>query len=270
MAIAHWNIRSRWIVRAALCTFGCAMLSSGVRAQDTSSTTTQKGPAQYESVVKGGTVIYVSGNDVVVKMDGTGEVKHFTVPDSQTFTENGKTMNVHQLKVGTHLTQTVTTKTVPTTVKTVRTIDGKVWYVNPPSMVILTLPDGTNKEYKVPKGQMFNIDGTQQSVFHLKKGMTVSATVVTEAPTTVVTQQKLVAGVAPPPPPPPAQPMPDTVDVLLIETSNPAPQPTQTAAAEPTPAALPKTGSEWPLVGLLGLGSLAAGMLTRRIRMALK
>jgi LPXTG-motif cell wall-anchored protein len=179
-------------------------------------------------------------------------------------------MNVHQLKVGTHLTQTVTTKTVPETVKTVRTIDGKVWYVNPPSMVILTLPDGTNKEYKVPKGQMFNIDGKQQSVFHLKKGMNVSATVVTEAPATVVTQNKLVAGVAPPSAPPPAQPMPETVDVLLIETSNPAPQPTQTAAAEPAPKALPKTGSEWPLVGLLGLGSLAAGAFTRRVRMAWK
>ena len=270
MAVPHWNFSSKWIVRAALCTLGCAMLSSGVRAQDTTSTTVQKGPAQYESAVKGGTVVYVSGNDVVIKMDGTGEVKHFSVPDGQTFTEGGKTMNVHQLKVGTHLTQTVTTKTVPETVKTVRTIDGKVWYVNPPSMVILTLPDGTNKEYKVPKGQMFNIDGTQQSVFHLKKGMNVSATVVTEEPATVVTQSKAVAGVAPPPPPPPAQPMPETVGVLLIETSNPAPQPTQTAAAEPAPKALPKTGSEWPLVGLLGLGSLAAGVLTRKVRKAWK
>jgi len=60
------------------------------------------------------------------------------------------------------------------------------------------------------------------------------------------------------------------VDVLLIETSTPVAQPTQTAAKEPAPTALPKTGSEWPLVGLLGFGSLAAGMLTRRIRLALK
>jgi LPXTG-motif cell wall-anchored protein len=213
--------------------------------------------------------VYASGNDVVVKGDN-GVVKHFTVPDSQTFNVDGQQVNVHQLKVGTHVTQTITTKTVPETVKTVRTVEGKVWYVNAPSTVILTLADGTNKEYKVPKGQMFNINGQQQSVFHLKKGMNVSATVVTEEPVTTVSQTKSVAGVAPPPPPPPAQPMPDTVAVLLIESPNPAPQPTQTAAAEPAQKKLPKTGSELPLIGLLGLGSLGAGWLTRRLRMGWK
>jgi LPXTG-motif cell wall-anchored protein len=71
--------------------------------------------------------------------------------------------------------------------------------------------------------------------------------------------------------------VPDTVAVLLVESPNQPAQPTttatattQTAAAEPAPKALPKTGSEWPLVGLLGLGSLGAGMLTRRLRMAWK
>jgi len=252
--------------RAALFALACAVVTAGVWAQDTSDSTTQKGAAQYETTTKSGTVVYVSGNDLVVKGDN-GVVKHFTVPDSQMFTVDGQQVNVHQLKPGTHLTATVTTKTVPTTVKTVRTIDGKVWYVNPPSMVILTLPDGTNKEYKVPKGQMFTIDGKQQSVFHLKKGMNVSATVVTEEPTTVVTQQQHIAGVAPPPPPPPAQPMPDTVAVLLIESPH---QPTQTASAEPAPKALPKTASELPLIGLLGIFSLGAGVLTRRLRMGWK
>lgn len=250
----------------ALCTCAC-LVSAGVMAQDTSETTTQKAPAQYETTTKSGTVIYVSGNDLVVKGDG-GVVKHFTVPDSQMFTVSGQQVNVHQLKVGTHLTATFTTKTVPETVKTVRTIEGKVWFVNPPTTVILTLPDNTNKEYKVPKGQMFMINGTEQSVFHLKKGMMVNATVVTEEPVTVVTQQQHIAGVAPPPPPPPAQPMPDQVDVLLVEVPGPAPQVTETAAAEPAPKALPKTGSEWPLVGLLGLCCLGAGMLARRVRLA--
>lgn len=264
MGVVHLRIQNKRIVRAALCTFACALVSAGVWAQDTSEATTQKGAAQYETTTKSGTVVYVSGNDLVVKGDG-GVTKHFTVPDSQMFTVDGQQVNVHQLKVGTHLTATFTTKTVPETIKTVRTITGKVWFVNAPSTVILTLPDNTNKEYKVPKGQMFMIDGKEQSVFHLKKGMNVSATVVTEEPTTVVTQQQSVAGVAPPPPPPPAQPMPDTVAVLLIESPTPAPQPTEAA-----PKALPKTGSEWPLVGLLGLFSLGAGVLTRRLRLGWK
>jgi hypothetical protein len=262
MAVVVLSNRQKAIFRAALLTLAGAVVTAGVWAQDTSESTTQKGAAQYETTTKSGTVVYVSGNDLVVKGDN-GVVKHFTVPDSQMFTVDGQQVNVHQLKAGTHLTATVTTRTVPTTVKTVRTIDGKVWYVNPPNTVILTLPDGTNKEYKVPKGQMFNINGQQQSVFHLKKGMNVSATVVTEEPTTVVTQQQHIAGVAPPPPPPPAQPMPDTVAVLLIESPH---QPVQQAAAEPAPKALPKTGSELPLIGLLGVFSLGAGALTRRLR----
>ena len=94
--------------------------------------------------------------------------------------------------------------------------------------------------------------------------MMISATVVTEEPVTHVTQSNTVKGVAPA--------MPDKVDVLLVESPHqpvqPAAAPTQTASAEPAPTALPKTGSEWPLVGLLGFGSLGAGMLTRRIRMA--
>ncbi len=267
MKIRRLGIRQKRLSGLALCTCAC-LVSAGVMAQDISETTTQKGPAQYETAMKSGTVVYVSGNEVVVKGDN-GVVKDFTVPDSQMFTVNGQQVNVHQLKVGTHLTQTITTKTVPTTVRTVRTIEGKVWHVNPPSMVILTLPDNTNKQYKIPKGQVFMINGKEVDAFHLKKGMNVSATVVTEEPVTVVTQHAAVTGVAPAAAPPPAEPMPEQVDVLLVEVPGPAPQVTETAAAaEPAPKALPKTGSEWPLVGLLGLFSLGAGVLARRVRLA--
>lgn len=269
MPAVKGSSRQELIFRATMCTLACALLSAGVRAQDASETTKQKGPATYETQTKSGTVVYVQGNDVVIKGDN-GVVKHYTVPEGQTFTMDGKQVSVHQLKVGTHLTQTITTKTVPETVKTVRTIEGKVWHVNAPNTVILTLPDGTNKQYNIPKGQMFEIDGKQQSAFHLKKGMNVSATVVTEEPVTTVSQTTSVSGVAPPPPPPPAQPMPDTVAVLLVESPHQPAQPTQAAAAEPAPTKLPKTGSELPLIGLLGLGSLGAGLLTRRLRMSWK
>jgi hypothetical protein len=110
------------------------------------------------------------------------EVEHFIVSDTQKFMVDGKPMTIRELKPGTHLTQTITTKTTPSMITTVRTIDGKVWHVNPPSYVILTLPDGTNKEYNVPKGQIFNVNGAKDTVFELKKGMMVSATVVKEEP----------------------------------------------------------------------------------------
>jgi len=268
MAVRCFSMRHEVLVRAALCTFACAMLSVGLWAQDVSEQTIKKGDASYETQMKSGTVVYVSGNDLVVRMDDTGAVQHFTVPDNVTADVDGKQLNVHQLKPGMHLTRAITTRTVPQTVKTVRTIQGRVWHVNPPNTVILTLPDNTNRQYRVPQGQTFNINGREQTVFQLRKGMNVSATVVTEEPLTTVSQTTSVSGTAPPPPPPPAQPMPEKVAVLLIESPVQPAQPTE--SAEAAPKALPKTGSEWPLYGLLGVLSLGAGALTRRIRLALK
>ncbi len=268
MANANLSSRRMTIFRAALWTLACALISAGVWAQDVTTSTTMKGPSVYETAVRNGTVVYVSGNELVVKLSD-GQVEHFLVSDTQKFMVDGKPMTIRELKPGTHLTQTITTKTTPSMITTVRTIEGKVWHVNPPTYVILTLPDGTNKEYKVPKGQIFNVNGAKDTVFELRKGMNVSATVVKEEPVVEVAEHKAVTGVTPKPK---AQPqIPDTVDVLLVETTQQPAQPTtQTASAEPAPTALPKTGSEWPLIGLLGLGSLGAGMLTRRIRIAWK
>jgi LPXTG-motif cell wall-anchored protein len=267
MANANLNSRLMSIFRAALCTLACALISTGVWAQDTSSTTILKGPSTYETTVRSGTVVYVSGNELLVRLpDGTAE--HFVVSPSQTFTVDGKQMTIADLKPGTHLTQTITTKTTPKTIVTARTIEGKVWHVNAPSTVILTLPDGTNKQYNVPKDQVFKINGQKDTVFQLRKGMNVSATVLTEEPVIEASTHRSVTGVAPKPHPQ-AQ-VPDSVDALLVESSQQPAQPTQTAAAEPAPTTLPKTGSEWPLVGLLGLGSLGAGMLTRRVRLGWK
>ena len=265
MAIANFTNRQKSIFRAALCTLACAAISTGVWAQDVSTTTVMKGPSTYETTVRSGTVVYVSGNELLVRMpDGTAE--HFVVSPSQTFTVDGKQMTISELKPGTHLTQTITTKTTPKSIVTTRTIDGKVWHVNAPSMVILTLPDGTNKQYNVPKGQVFNINGKKDTVFELRKGMNVSAMVVTEEPVIEASMHRSVTGVAPKSQPK-AQVPDNAVTTLLVESSTQPAQPTQTASAEPAPKALPKTGSEWPLVGLLGLGSLAAGMLTRRLRL---
>ena len=160
MANANLNSRQMSIFRAALCTLACALISTGVWAQDISTTTTMKGPSTYETAVRSGTVIYVSGNELLVRLPD-GAVEHFVVSPSQTFTVDGKQMTIRDLKPGTHLTQTITTKTTPKTIITVRTIDGKVWHVNPPTYVILTLPDGTNKQYNVPKGQIFKVNGTE-------------------------------------------------------------------------------------------------------------
>ena len=238
-------------------------------AQDTSQTSTEHGAATKQVQVQRGEVVYVSGNELVVKMEN-GDIKHVTVPDSARATVDGKELSVHELKPGMKLQRTIVTTTTPKVVTTVRTIQGKVWNVNAPSSVILTLPDNTNKQYKVPKDQKFMIDGQEKTVFDLRKGMNISATVLTQVPETVVAQQRKVTGSAPPPPETPAM-----VGVLLIEEAPAAapkqmaaaaPAPAPETAAEPAPKKLPKTGSPVPLAGLLGLLSFGLSFGIRMFR----
>jgi hypothetical protein len=221
------------------------ILPRAVHGQDTTTSSTQTGQATVTTEVKSATVVYVSGNDLVVKADD-GTVKHFVVPDTTTVSVNGTELTVHDLQPGMRLTRTITTTTTPQTVQTIRTIKGTVWYVNPPHGLILTLPAG-NKQYTVPDGAMFDIHGTKQSIFHLRKGMVVSATIIKDTGVTEVSSTRDVTGVALPPPAPKPQ-TPPIVGVLLIEVPS-APQ----QLAQNTPTTLPKTGSMIPLIGLLGL-----------------
>jgi len=176
----------------------CAGVSMVLMAQQVSTSETEKGAPSRQARVERGEVVYVSGNDLVVKMEN-GEVRHITVPDSARATVDGKELSVHDLKPGMKLQRTITTTTRPQVVTTVTTIKGKVFNVNPPNTVILTLPEG-NKQYKIPKDQKFMIDGEEKTAFDLRKGMNVSATVIQQVPETVVAQQRKTTGTAPPPP----------------------------------------------------------------------
>jgi hypothetical protein len=87
-------------------------------------------------------------------------------------------------------------------VTTVESVTGTVFYVEPPTTVILTLENGQNQEFKIPEGQKFMINGHETDAWGLKKGMKVSATKTVEVPAMMLAQQKQVTGMAPPPPPP--------------------------------------------------------------------
>jgi len=84
-------------------------------------------------------------------------------------------------------------------ITTVKTVKGKVRRVNPPTSVILTLEDGTNQSFDIPKGQKFNVDGQETDAWGLKEGMNISATAVRETPETVVSQEVRRTGTAAPP-----------------------------------------------------------------------
>jgi RNase P/RNase MRP subunit p29 len=241
----------------------CVAFSLPTAAQVKSTETVEHGSPNKQVVIERGEVVYVSGNDLVVKMEDGSLRNFFNVPDSSTITVDGRQLNVHQLKPGMKVEkQTITTST-PRMITKVETVTGKVWQVTPPSSVILTLEDGTNQAFKIPKGQKFTIDGQELDAFALKKGMIVSAQRVTEVPETVVTQEVKRTGTMPPPPPAPKQDVP-----VLIVMAPAAEAPVQTAAAEPAPTKLPKTASELPLLGLLGMlfcGLSLASMVVRKI-----
>ena len=247
----------------------CLVFAVAMLAQDTTRTQTTTGAGSKNVQVDRGEVVYVSGNELVVKME-SGEIRHFpNIPESARATVDGKQLSIHELKPGMKLQRTIVTTSTPRTVTTVRTIQGKVWQVNAPNTVILTLPDNTNKQYRIPKDQKFMIDGQEKTAFELRKGMNVSATVLTAVPETVVAEQRRTTGSAPPPPAtPPIQ------GALLIEAPAPARVPTSAAAApaptaaapEPPPASLPKTGSALPLIGLLGLLCFGLSVGMRMLR----
>jgi hypothetical protein len=173
-----------------------AGLATSAAAQ-TSKTQTIDGKTTTTTTKQRGTVTYVEGNTLVIKMS-TGEVRTLTVPDSRTALIDGKEVTIHDLKVGTTLTASITTTTTPVVDRTVSNITGTVWYVAAPT-VILTLPDGTNKIYKTLPGYKFTINGQPATVFQLKKGMMISAERIVEQPSTVIASNTTVTGHVPAP-----------------------------------------------------------------------
>jgi len=251
------TLRSKWMKTGLVLAVVVINFALGVPsfAQVQTQKTTTTGNPTNEVTVEHGQVVLVEGNDLLIKMED-GSIRHIpNVPDSVRIDVDGRLLGIHQLQPGMHLHNTITTVTTPQIVTTVQNVTGNVWHVSPPNSVILHLEDGTNQSFKIPKGQKFNINGQMVDAFGLKKGMTVTATKIVEEPETVISQHKKLTGAMPAPPPAP----PADVPILVATAEAPAP----TAA---TPAKLPKTGSELPLVGLLGLLCLSVALGVKLLR----
>jgi hypothetical protein len=248
-----WLVLAAWVISLAL--------SVSANAQVDTNTTVNSGTPTKEVKVERGTVVGVSGNDLVVQMED-GQIRHFpNIPDSARITVDGKQLGIHDLKPGMKLERTITTTETPRTVTTVQSVTGTVFHVTPPLSVILTMEDGKNQQFKIPKGQKFTINGQETDAFGLRRGMKVSATKIVEVPETVIAQQRKVTGTMPPPPQPPPPDVP-----ILVVVAMPVAAPAAVADSEP-PAALPKTASSLPLIGLLGVLSLAMALSIRVVRL---
>jgi hypothetical protein len=249
-------VSSAFVVLAYLCA-----MTVGIAAQDITHPPTTKTiePPTHEvqtTHVKNAEVIHVSGHEVVVELEN-GKFELLNLADV-TFQVDGRDLTVHELTPGTKLSQEIHTVTTPQEVTTLRTVNGKVWQVNGPHL-ILSFPGGENKAYTVPDGIVFHIDGQDKTVFDLRKGMDISATVLTVAPVQSVTRHTVATGQAPPPPNVTFE------GPMLIERDREAPALTADLE-EPGPQELPKTASPVPLAGILGFLSVALGTGLRIIR----
>lgn len=244
----------------------CAGLPLTLSAQVETTTTTTTGAPTVVTNVERGEVVSVSGNDLMVRM-ADGSIRHIeNVPDSVRITVGGKKLRVRDLKPGMKLQRTITTTSTPMTVTTVQTVKGKVWFINPPSTIILTMEDNKNQQFKIPEGQKFNVDGKMLDAFAVRKGMIISATKVVEVPSVTVTKSRSVTGEAAPAPAPASTPAaeaqmtPPTDQPILVAQGDETPVPAAEAAPEATPPAAPEaTGSSsmtW-LIGLVVLPVLA-------------
>jgi hypothetical protein len=159
------------------------------------------------------------------------------------------------------------------TIRTTTVKTAKVWYVSAPH-VILTLPDGQNKQYTVKDDFKFVVNGQPATVFDLRAGMNVSAEKIVEEPTVEITTESKVVGQAPVAAPAAAKPAASTAKPAgsgTSSTAKPAPAaPPPAAAPAPAPAAapakLPKTASPVALMGLLGFLMVGGSLALRRVR----
>ena len=175
------------------------LLVSGVSQEKTLKTTKESivGKASVTTEQLHGTVEYVEGNRLVVRMKD-GDIRVFDVPESRKFTIDGRELTVHDLKPGTTLNATVITTTTPITDRTTTVGTGTVWWVSGQT-VIVTLPNGENRTYKVKDDYKFNIEGNKTAnVSDLKKGMKISAEKIVEEPRTEMASSTIVTGQAPP------------------------------------------------------------------------
>lgn len=182
------------------------------------------------------TVVYVSGNDLVVK-SADGKLLNYQVPAGTMFSTDGKDVPLSALTPGTKLTKAISTGFDPDIIGAVQVVKGKVFAVTPPDTVTLSLADGI-KELKVPEHTKFMVDGKELTIAELKPDMLVQATVVT----TVAPDAKPEVANAPAPEAP-------ALEGALLVSKTPG----------SGDSALPEAGTNLPLYGLLGMILLAMG-----------
>jgi hypothetical protein len=244
---------TRGLVRVAL-SGALVCLTAAVTLAQTSTTTETK---KFQ-------IIAVDGNHLVVKLpEGTREL---TVPDDFRFDVDGKQLSVHELKPGMTGTATITTKTTVTPVTVTEVKNGTVLHVAGGSIIVRT--DEGNKMFTQSdidkRGVKIMREGQPAQISDFRANDRLSATIITTKPPRVVTEKEVQATLARSGA---GAGTPAAAATPAASTPQAAAAPAATSGA--APRKLPKTAGPLPVLGLVGLASLVAGLgLTVRRRRA--
>ena len=171
-------------------------LSPNSSAQETTTTTTTPKSSVKWVTIDTAQVLYVSGNDAVLKMPD-GSLRLFELSPGTSLTIDGKPGTAADLKPGMTLSHAKLNARTQADVTTVTQINGTILSKSGRNLT-LRLDDGTSKIYFVPYHATFNVNGKESSYDNVTKGSKISATVVkTES---MATRSSKSAAVAQTPP----------------------------------------------------------------------
>ena len=191
--MAQSRNRAIQVLAAGIAALG---LAAGAAAQATSTTGTVPGAAKVTTTQLQGEVAYIQGDYLIAKMIPSGDFRLFQLRPGKTATIDGVVVPLNKAKTGTVLTAFVTVTETPVVDRTVTTLKGTVWHASP-TTVILTLENGENRQYEVPQGLKFDVDGEMKEAMELRPGMKLTATKVVEVPRTEIREENVVTGVGP-------------------------------------------------------------------------
>jgi hypothetical protein len=204
-------------------------------------------------------IVVISGNTVIIR-DAQGAHKYTMLPESKLMVD-GKELTVRELKPGMRVTS------VPSgageTVIVTPVHEGKVLEVSGNNLLVRD-QEGV-KRYIVDPDFKFVVDGKEAPVTSLRPGMVLTSMIVTKAsPTLEVAVAAADAAAAK------ADAAARKAADAKADADAAAKRAAEARARADKVAArqLPKTASSIPLIGLLGLASLAAGLTVRAARRA--
>jgi hypothetical protein len=143
-----------------------------------------------------GELVAVGPNWLVAKMVPSGDYRLFEVRPGALATIDGVKKSLSELKPGTMLNAALTITETPLVKRTTTVTKGKLIWSTPTS-IIVTLENGENRQYTVPSGFKFTVEGKPLGIEELRPGMVLTGTNVVEEPATLITEQTVVHGTEP-------------------------------------------------------------------------